>query len=95
MLSTPFRAWKSKHPLCYVSLSSDKVAYDSLKASNWTVEAAIEFYFASGLSAATPSVDPRAIEQMFASYKGEEFVERIDAQYVLPSTVHYTCALCA
>ncbi|KAF5827375.1 DCN1-like protein 2 [Dunaliella salina] len=49
--------------------ASDKVAFDSLKAANWMLEAAIDYYFASGLSATTPGVDPKAVDQMFSAYK--------------------------
>lgn len=57
-------------PLLLPSACSDKVAYDSLKAASWAVEPAIDFYFSSGLCKATPGVDPRAVEQLFNTYKG-------------------------
>eukprot|EP00967_Tisochrysis_lutea_P094612 scaffold137605_cov17-Tisochrysis_lutea.AAC.3 len=55
---------------CKYAFCSDKVAFDSLKAANWMLEAAIDYYFASGLSATTPGVDPKAVDQMFSAYKG-------------------------
>lgn len=49
---------------------SDKIATECLKATGWSVEAAIEHFYASGLQGAVPAVDMRAIEQLFERYKG-------------------------
>jgi hypothetical protein len=50
---------------------SDKIALDCLRATGWGIEAAIEYFYASGLQGAVPNVDMRAIEALFTRYKGE------------------------
>ncbi|GBF90080.1 hypothetical protein Rsub_02788 [Raphidocelis subcapitata] len=49
--------------------ASDKVATECLRATGWSVEAAIEYFYSSGLQAAVPSVDMKGIEALFAKYK--------------------------
>ncbi|KIY93801.1 DCN1-like protein 2 [Monoraphidium neglectum] len=51
--------------------ASDKIALDCLRATGWGIEAAIEYFYASGLQGAVPNVDMRAIEALFTRYKGE------------------------
>ncbi len=74
-------------------ICSDKVAYESLKAAHWMVEAAIDYYFASGLSATTPSVDPKAVDQLFGNYKGELIFSVCNAPSISsPACVTSMCA---
>jgi hypothetical protein len=49
---------------------SEKVASDCLRATGGGIEAAIEYFYASGLQSAVPSLDMKAIEGLFARYKG-------------------------
>ena len=59
-------------PTCNPRLAShsDKVASDCLRATGWSVEAGIEFFYASGLQGSVPAMDARAIESLFDRYKG-------------------------
>lgn len=52
--------------------SSEKIAIDCLKVSNWGVELAIDHFYASGLSSQVSGVDSRAVEALFAKYKDSD-----------------------
>jgi hypothetical protein len=54
-----------------VSRRSDKVAGDCLKNNNWNVEAALDYFYSSGLSATVTGVDTRQVDAMFNKYKGK------------------------
>jgi hypothetical protein len=44
---------------------------DCLKAGSWNIEASIDFYYASGMANNNaPSMDGKALETLFALYKG-------------------------
>jgi hypothetical protein len=43
---------------------------DCLKAGSWNLEASIDFYYASGMATTAPSMDGKALETLFARYKG-------------------------
>lgn len=49
---------------------SEKVATDCLKATGWSVEGAIEYFFSSGLAASVSGIDPRAVDSLYNKYKG-------------------------
>lgn len=51
--------------------NSDKIATECLRATGWSVEAAIEHFYASGLAAAGGgghAANQRAVEDLFAKY---------------------------
>ena len=48
---------------------SDKISMDCLKAGSWSLEASIDYYYAAGLASAAP-MDGKALEALFARYKG-------------------------
>lgn len=43
---------------------------DCLKAGSWNLEASIDFYYASGMANSAVSMDGKALETLFARYKG-------------------------
>ncbi len=56
----------------HVPCCSDKVAGDCLKSNNWNVEAALDYFYSSGLSATVTGVDTRQVDAMFNKYKGTQ-----------------------
>lgn len=48
--------------------ASDKIANDCLKSSGWSLEQAIDRFYASGFATAQVQVDSRALENLFRKY---------------------------
>ncbi|MEW5308695.1 MAG: hypothetical protein WDW38_000634 [Sanguina aurantia] len=56
---------------------SEKAAYECLKLASWGVDAGIDYFYTSGQQcASSSSVDPRALEALYQSYKasGEDMM---------------------
>lgn len=49
--------------------ASDKIASECLRATGWSVESAIDYFYSSGLQGSVLNVDMRAIEALFARYQ--------------------------
>ncbi|KAJ9528370.1 hypothetical protein QJQ45_014367 [Haematococcus lacustris] len=64
----PFRTTGSKYGLRRPEL--DKAAAECLKQLNWALEPAIDHFYTCGKYSSAPSIDNRAIETLYKSYKG-------------------------
>ena len=66
------------------------MATECLKVHNWAVEPAIDYFYASGLAATATSsgVDTRAIEQLFARYKGTRSEALLSSSYFKADQQH-------
>jgi hypothetical protein len=93
-LSRPQR--EKLQQFCSVTSAPQKIAIDALQASDWRVEAAVDYYYSSGMSAAaeraTQRLDKNAIKAVFEKYKDPNAnAIMVSSQSVLSL---FSCPLC-
>ncbi len=78
--------------LCILLNCSEKAALVSLKASDWNLEGAFEFFF--NQPPARPATDPRFLEELYLRYKGLATITLVELYKRLLSFLDmYVCFL--